>query len=185
MPNHSYGIRVYTTAMARTMTVAPHLTVAELEQRYRSAEDRVAHGQWHILWLLAGGRRTVEVARVTGYGVRWIQEVARRYRDEGPAAIGDRRHTNPGAPPLLHRTQQEQLRAALAGPAPDGGLWTGRQVARWMSQLLGRPVSPQRGWEWMRRLGFTPQRPRPREPRADPAAQAAFKKGGLPTPSPS
>ena len=32
----------------------------------------------------------------------------------------------------------------------------------------------------MRRLGFTPQRPRPRETRADPAAQAAFKKGGSP-----
>jgi transposase len=46
--------------------------------------------------------------------------------------------------------------------------------------MLGRPVDPARGWEWMRRLGFTPQRPRPRETRADPAAQAAFKKGGLP-----
>ena len=32
----------------------------------------------------------------------------------------------------------------------------------------------------MRRLGFTPQRPRPRETRADPEAQAAFKKGGSP-----
>ena len=44
--------------------------------------------------------------------------------------------------------------------------------------MLERPVSEQRGWEWMRRLGFTPQRPRPRETRADPEAQAAFKKGG-------
>jgi transposase len=34
----------------------------------------------------------------------------------------------------------------------------------------------QRGWEWMRRLGFTPPWPRPRETRADPEAQAAFKK---------
>ncbi len=51
-----------------------------------------------------------------------------------------------------------------------------------MSQRLGRPVSEQRGWEWMRRLGFTPQRPRPRETRADAEAQAAFKKGGSPPP---
>jgi len=180
----SYGLRVYATAMARTMTVAPHLTVDELEQRYRGAEDRVARSQWHILWLLAGGMRSVEVARVTSYGVRWIQEVARRYREGGPAAIGDRRHANPGAPPLLAAGQQAQLREALAGPAPDGGLWTGRQVAAWMSRVLGRPVSPQRGWEWLRRLGFTPQRPRPRETRADPAAQEAFKKGGFGRPSP-
>jgi transposase len=170
--------------MAQKMTVAPHLTVAELEQRYRGAEDRVARSQWQILWLLAGGMRTAEVARVTGYGVRWIQEVARRYRDGGPAAIGDRRHANPGAAPLLDAAHRAQLRQALAGPAPDGGLWTGRQVAAWMSRRLGRPVAPQRGWEWLCRLGLTPQRPRPRETRADPAAQAAFKKGGLPTPSP-
>ena len=166
------------------MSVAPHLTVAELEQRYRGAEDRVARSQWQILWLLAGGMRTAEVARVTGYGVRWIQEIARRYRDGGPAAVGDRRHGNRGAAPLLDAAQQERLRAALAGPAPNGDLWTCRSVAAWMSAALGRAVSEQRGWEWMRRLGFTPQRPRPRETRADPAAQEAFKKGGLPTPSP-
>ena len=165
--------------MARPLVIAPHLTVTDLEQRYRQAGDPVARSQWQMLWLLAGGMSTAEVARVTGYSVRWVQEIARRYR-AGPEAIGDRRHTNPGAAPLLHGQQQEQLRAALAGPAPDGGIWTCRQVARWMSQTLGRPVSEQRGWEWMRRLGFTPQRPRPRETRADPVAQEAFKKGGLP-----
>jgi transposase len=170
--------------MARRMTVAPHVTVAELEQRYRAAEDPVARSQWQMLWLLAGGMPTAEVGRVTGYGVRWIQEIARRYRDGGPAAVGDRRHANPGAAPLLDGAQQAALQDALAGPAPDGGLWTGRQVAAWMGRRLGRPVSPQRGWEWLRRLGFTPQRPRPRETRAELAAQDAFKKGGFGTPSP-
>ena len=120
------------------------------------------------------------MARVTGYSVNWVREIARRYREDGPTGIGDRRHTNPGAAPLLNREQQEQLRTALAGPAPDGGSWSCRSVARWMSQTLGRSVSQQRGWEGMRRLGCTPQRPRPRETRADPAAQEAFNKGGLP-----
>jgi transposase len=165
------------------MAIAPHLTVAELEQRYRRAGDAVARSQWQMLWLLAGGMPTVEVARVTGYTVRWVQEIARRYR-AGPAAIGDRRHGNPGAAPLLDAVQQERLRVALRGPAPDGGIWTGRQVASWIGGAIGRPVDPTRGWEWMRRLGFTPQRPRPRETRADPDAQAAFKKGGSPPRSP-
>lgn len=169
--------------MTQKMVIAPHLTVTELEQRYRGAGDSVARSQWQIVWLLAGGMPTAEVARVTGYSVRWVQEIARRYR-AGPQAIGDRRHGNPGAAPLLTPEQQKQLRHALAGPAPGGGIWTCRQVARWMSQTLGRPVSEQRGWEWMRRLGFTPQRPRPRETRADPHAQVAFKKGGLPPSSP-
>ena len=159
------------------MTIAPHLRVDELEQRYRRADDPIARSQWQMVWLLASGLPTGQVARVTGYSVRWVQEIARRYR-AGPQAIGDRRHGNPGASPLLDAAQQEQLRQALAGPAPDDGIWSCRSVAAWMSQTLGRPVSAQRGWEWMRRLGFTPQRPRPRETRADPVAQEAFKKGG-------
>jgi transposase len=168
----------------RRLQLAPHLSLDELEQRYRRADDPVARSQWQIVWLLAGGTATAAAARSTGYSVNWIREVARRYRETGPAGIGDRRHANPGARPLLDTAQQAQLQAALAGPAPDGGLWTCRSVAAWMSAVLGRPVSTQRGWEWMRRLGFTPQRPRPRATRADAEAQAAFKKGGLPPHSP-
>jgi transposase len=134
--------------------------------------------------LLGRGAPTAEVAGVTGYSVNWVREIARRYREDGPPGVGDRRHGNPGAAPLLDAAQQEQLRAALRDPAPNGDLWTCRGVAAWMSEVLGRPVSEQRGWEWMRRLGYTPQYPRPRETRADPDAQAAFKKGGLPPPSP-
>jgi transposase len=166
--------------MARRLRLPPHLSLTDLEQRYRRATDPVARSQWQILWLLSSGTPTAAVAQVTGYSVTWVREIARRYREDGPSGIGDRRHTNPGASPLLDAAQQEQLRAALSGAAPDGGIWSCRSVAAWMSQTLGRPVSQQRGWEWMRRLGFTPQRPRPRETRADPAMQEAFKKGGLP-----
>jgi transposase len=170
--------------MARPLIVPPHLTLAELERRYRRSADPVARSQWQVVWLLAGGAPTAEVARSTGYSANWIREIARRYREDGPAGIGDRRHANPGAAPLLAGAQREHLRAALGGPPPDGGVWTCRSVAAWMGERLGRPVSEQRGWEWMRRLGFTPQRPRPRETRADPEAQEAFKKGGSPPPSP-
>jgi transposase len=169
----------------RRLTIPPHLALDELERRYRRATDAVARSQWQMVWLLARGTPTAEVARVTGYSVTWVREVARRYREEGPGGIGDRRHGNPGAAPLLDVAQQAALREALAGPAPNGDVWTCRGVAAWMRAALGRPVSEQRGWEWMRRLGCTPQRPRPRETRADPEAQAAFKKGGSPPPSPT
>jgi transposase len=171
--------------MARRLSIPPHLTLTELEQRYRRAKDPVARSHWHILWLLTSGTPTAEVARVTRYSVNWVREIARRYREEGPAGIGDRRHRNPGAAPLLDAVQQEQLRAALGGPGPNGDVWTCRSVAAWMSAALGRAVSVQRGWEWMRRLGYTPQQPRPRATRADPEAQATFKKGGLPPPLPT
>lgn len=121
------------------------------------------------------------VARTTGYSPCWIPTLACRYRDGGTDALGDRRYGNPGGAnrALLTLTQEprETLRDALGGPAPDGGLWTGPKVARWMSERLDRPVSVQRGWEAFRTLGFRLQQPRPRSTRADPVAQEAAKKG--------
>lgn len=164
--------------MARPLAVPPHLPVARLEQRYRRARDPVERSHWQIVWLLARGEATAAVASATGYSVNWVREVAKRYREGGPDALGDRRHRNPGAAPLLSPEQQADLRGALGGPAPDGGLWTGRKVAAWIGERLGRPVHEARGWEYLVRLGFSPQRPRPRETRVDPAAREGFKKGG-------
>ena len=166
--------------MPRRLGLAPHLPTDELERRYRRARDPVERSHYQIVWLLASTRPTAEVAATTGYSVDWVRELAHRYNAGGPAGLGDRRHGNPGAAPLLDAAGQDALRAALAGPAPDGGLWTGRKVAGWIAARVGRPVPPQRGWEYLRRLGHTPQRPRPRHEQADPAAQAAFKKGASP-----
>ena len=167
--------------MPARLILPAHLSVADLEQHYRRARDPVARSHWQIIWLLSTGRPTRTVAAVTGYSVNWVREVARRYRQDGPTGLGDRRHANPGAAPLLSPAQQAALQTALAGPAPDGGLWTCRKVAAWIGATIGRPVAEARGWEYLRRLGFTPQRPRPRETRVDAVAQAAFKKRGSET----
>ncbi|MCC3466298.1 MAG: helix-turn-helix domain-containing protein, partial [Microcoleus sp. PH2017_06_SFM_O_A] len=54
----------------------------------------------------------------------------------------------------LSPEQQEELRQALQGPAPDGGDWTGPKVARWIAEKTGSAhVWPQRGWDYLKRLG--------------------------------
>ena len=169
--------------MPAFLTLPAHLPVAELEQRYRAARDPVARSHWQIIWLLSCGHRAAAVATVTGCSVNWVREIARRYREAGPKGLGDRRHHNPGGPALLDAAGRQALDAALAGPAPDGGLWTGRQVASWLSTYLHRPVSAQRGWEYLTQAGFTPQRPRPSAVQADPVAQTTFKKGASKPPS--
>src|SRR5690242_15593238 len=161
--------------------LAAHLSPAELGQRYRAARSPVERSRLQIIWLLSRGRSEREVARVTGYGRRWVGEIVRRYNREGPDGLGDRRRRNVGAEPLLGAEDEAALRAALAAPPSDGGLWTGPEVAAWMATRLGREVWPQRGWDYLKKLGYSAQRPRPRHAEAArPEEQAAYKKSSPP-----
>lgn len=166
---------MYTYDMKR-LKLTEHLSIDELEQRYRQASDGVARGHWQIIWLLRQGRLTAEVADVTGYSSTWIYALVRRYNRDGPDALGDHRHHNPGKAALLSPALLAELDQALTGPAPDGGLWTGPKVARSLSDKLGRSVRAVRGWELLQQLGYRSYVPRPRHAKADPEAQERFKK---------
>lgn len=162
----------------KAIEVMAHASAADLAARYRAARDPVERSQLQIVWLLTRERTRAEVAAATGYSPRWVREVVRRYNAAGPDGLGDRRHADPGAAPLLDAAGQAALKQALAQPPPDGGLWTGPKVAAWIAARAGRsPVAPVRGWESLRRFGHTRQVPRPRHARgADAAARAAFQK---------
>lgn len=167
--------------MPKKIKLEAHLDSKELENRYRKAHDPVLRSHYQILWLVSEGRTTTQVMEVTGYCRGWIQQLARRYNVDGPEALGDRRHRNPGAKEraLLSAEQQEELREALLKPPPDGGMWNSRKVGEWIERRTGHVVSQkkQRGWEYLRRLGHGPKLPRPHHARADEREQEAFKKG--------
>ena len=112
--------------MPKRISISPHLSLDELETRYRQAKAPIERSHYQIIWLLAQGRPTQEVAAVTGYSRNWIYELVWGYNRIGPESLGDGRHQNPGAEPLLTDVQQALLWQALQGPAPDGGLWNGR-----------------------------------------------------------
>lgn len=61
--------------MPKRITIAPRLPIEELEHRYRQAKDPVERSHYQIIWLLAQGRPTEEVASVTGYSRIWIYEL--------------------------------------------------------------------------------------------------------------
>jgi transposase len=162
--------------MPKRRQIAPHLNIDELGRRYRRASDPVERSHYQILWLIARGQSAAEVAQVTGYSLPWLRTIVRRYNQAGVTTLIDRRHQHPGGRLLLTSVQQATLVQALQGPAPDGGLWTGPKVAAWMARQIKQPVHPQRGWDYLRRLGYRLQQPRPRHAKAQPEAQAAFKK---------
>ncbi len=132
--------------MPKYVTISNHLSVNELANRYRKAADPIERSHFQIIWLLAQGKRVSEGAAVTNYCANWIRILARRYNQGGPQALGDQRQHNTGASPLLSQELQENLRHVLEQATPsDGGLWTSRKVAIWMSKQVSGEISTQRG----------------------------------------
>jgi transposase len=127
------------------------------------------------------GESMREVAGTVGYSEKWTREIARRYESEGVEGLGDRRHGNPGAKDraLLDEEGQAQLREALLEETPPGGgMWSGPKVARWIEEKTGiERVHAQRGFEYLRKAGMSPQVPRPSNAKgADASEREAFKK---------
>ena len=164
--------------MPRYATAADHLSETELKQRYRDATDPIESRRYHLVWLVKKGWRLKEAAKVVGFNYDYAQEILNAYNLQGEVGLRNRLKDNqpPGAPPLLTPEQQQKLRERLNEPPDDGGMWTGPKVAEWIAQEIGREkVWPQRGWDYLKRLGFSWQRPRPRHTQGDPVAQEAFK----------
>lgn len=160
------------------MAVGERETVEELEARFRAAKDVVERSHCQVVWLLAKGHSTAEVAEIVALSPRWVNKLVRRYEAEGADALGDRRRRNAGAKPLLSAEDLEALRERLRTPPDDGGVWSGPKVARWIAARLGLVhVHPPRGWEALRKLRWSLQAPRPKNPQAaGPDEQSAFKK---------
>jgi transposase len=125
---------------------------AEIALRSTSASTAIERRRWQVIDLLADGAPLAEIEAATGYRPRTIREIAQRYRECGSAGLADRRQRSLGATPILSEEQQRDLRQALQKRAPDGGVWTGPKVARWIAARTGKRVHRQRGWEYLRRL---------------------------------
>ena len=150
-----------------------------MERLYRKAADPVLRTHLLMVWRMSLGDSVGEVAGMVGYSEKWVREIARRYELEGVEGLGDRRHANPGAREraLLDEEGQAELREALLeGAPPGGGIWSGPKVARWIEERWGlEKVHAQRDWEYLWKVGHTPQVPRSSNSRADASEREAFK----------
>jgi hypothetical protein len=163
--------------MARRIHLQPYLSIDELEHRYRTAKEPNERTWWQIVWLLSQGRTATELSAVIGYRAYWIGQIAKRYNEQGPEGMHNRRHTTSyRPPPVLSADLQEELRATLAEATARNDYWTGTDVAAWMSKRLGRPVSYGLGWSYLVKLRHSLQLPRSRHALADQQEQGTFKK---------
>lgn len=165
--------------------IAEHLSVEELGRRARTHGNACAARHYQAIWLPAQGHTVAEVAAVTGFVSRWLEQLARRYNEFGPDGLGDRRRSNGATARLLTPELLDRLRTCLEIPPSDGGRWNTTKIAAFMAQELGlASVYPQRAWDALQAIGWSIQAPRPKNPAAaGPEEQVAFKKNS-PTPSP-
>lgn len=156
-----------------------------MEERFRSRTDATEARHVQTIWLLAKGHEIAEVAATVALGERWVERLLARYNERGPGALGDLRRESGTRARVLVPELLERLRVRLGTPPTDEGVWTGAKVAGWMAGELGvKALAPQRGWEALKAIGWSIQRPRPKHPAsAAPEERAAFKKS-LPGPSP-
>ena len=154
--------------------IASHLSAAELEVRYETAADPVAKSHFHAIWLLCLGYTASEAAAILSFSVRWVRLLLKRYNEQGPDSLGDRRQANGAAPAILTPEALYSLKERLKTPPSDGGLWTGPKVARWLASFHGlKSVHDQRGWDALVAIEYSIQKPRPRHPKAAGEAERA------------
>jgi hypothetical protein len=111
-----------------------HRTANQARAKYRACRHPVEKVRWHAVWLLARAddpRTPAQVAAVVGLSDVTVRAVLHRWNAAGPAGLADGRRDNGSAPRLTPR-RRAALDAALRKRPPDGGLWTGPKVARYV-----------------------------------------------------
>src|SRR6187551_1902982 len=160
------------------VAIAKERTPAELRALARRERDGRVGARLLALANALDGMSRDEAARAAGMDRQTLRDWVHRYNAEGLAGLRDRPRS--GRKPRLTAEQEAELVTAVErGPDPDrDGVVRWRRVdlkelieARFAIRLHERSVG-----EVLRRLGFSRVSVRPRHPKADEAAQAAFKK---------
>jgi len=165
--------------MGRNLQIKCHYSAAELKARYRACSDPVEARRWQLIWLVTEGKTLTAAAAVLAYNYDYAREIIHSYNAEGADGLRNRRKdSRPSSPQALLTIEQcEELDQRLQEPPADGGIWNGPKVAQVIAEMTSREhVWPQRGWDYLKLLGYSCQSPRPRHDRADKAAQSFFKK---------
>ena len=163
------------------MTIAitrRELSAVDLRREAVRCRDAAASRRMLALALVLEGSSRADAARHAGMDRQTLRDWVHRYNAEGLPGLHDRPRS--GRKPRLSPEQEAELVTAVEqGPDPDrDGVVRWRRVdlqalieTRFAVRLHERTVG-----KVLRRLGFTRLSVRPRHPKADEAAQEAFKK---------
>ena len=158
--------------MVKRPYIADHYSSEELKKKYRSSQDQVEIKRWHLLWKISVGWSIKNSAIVVGINYDYAKEILKKYNEKAEEGIKNKRKKRKkyirGKKALLNDLELEKLALALESKPIDGGIWTGAKVSRWIEKEKGmEKVWNQRGWEYLKKCGYSWQRPRPKHRKGD------------------
>ncbi len=154
------------------------LSTEELRAEARRAKDSYQARRLLALALVFGGASRTAAAQAAGMDRQTLRDWVHRYNAEGVAGLCDRPRS--GRPPRLSEAELAEL-AGLVEAGPDPAV---HGVVRWrcvdlqgeIKARFGVEISERHVARLLKQLKFTRLSVRPRHPKADEAAQQAFKK---------
>ena len=154
------------------------LTASELRAEAGRTRDARASRRMLALALVLEGADRTSAARTCGMDRQTLRDWVHRYNAEGLAGLANRRAA--ARPRQLAAAQMAELAAWVeAGPDPERDRvvrWRRRDLARRIEAAFGVEVHERTVGKYLAALGYRRLSVRPRHPKADPAAQEAFKK---------
>jgi transposase len=142
----------------------------------KEARNKQDFQRVQCVWLRAAlGLDPETIARALGWHPVHVRRVQAQYLREGEAALpverrGGRRHQN------LSVAEEQALLAPFLRPAEAGGVLVVTAIRAAYEARVGHAVPKSTVYRMLERHGWRKIAPRPHHPKADPAAQAAFKK---------
>jgi transposase len=159
------------------MHVEAHHTADQLAELIRAQPCARVARRLGAVRLALLGHTAPDIAEQVLLSERSVRAWVARYNAGDTDALFDRPGRGRHKP--LTDEQEQQLKDRLrAGPSAADGVCTlrGQDVRRILEDEFGVVRCLQAVYDLLHRLGFEPLRPRPRHPKADPAAQDRFKR---------
>ena len=159
-----------------SLIVGDKPTVGRLADRLKKAATHAEYQRIQCVLIRATlGSSAAQIAQLLGWSTPTVHVIHSRWSKEGDAifdlrARGGRRNQH------LSPEREQRLLAPFVERADAGGMLTVHEIQQAFERELGGTVAPSTVYRLLDRHGWRKVVPRPRHPKADVAAQAAFKK---------
>lgn len=160
----------------KNLIVGDKATVERLAERLKTAASHAEYQRIQCVLIRATlGSSAAEIARLLGWSTATVHVMHSRWARQGEAIFevrgrGGRHHQH------LTAEQEAELLVPFAERAGAGGTLTVAEIQQAYQERSGKAVARSTIYRLLERHGWRKIVPRPRHPKADVAAQAAFKK---------